>query len=204
MSGLSALLAVGAVLATAPPPNVFDDGHFAFAFSYDPAWIASISPAGETVTFSLSEGEVYVSAGRDPNPHRLKSRQELAERAEEEIQTWKNRLDFTKIERKESTLNGLAATEVTGTAKLFDNEQPYKLDLYVLEREGRLYVVKYSGLYDASLPYWDGFERMVKTFRFRDPANAPRSTPVPTPYVPLPTPGQPGNRPDSSWSDKGD
>src|SRR5579859_2974529 len=124
---LLALAAAGSLLAVAPSANVFDDGHFAFAFAYDPSWIADISAAGETITFSLSEGEVYVSAGRDPNPHRLKTRQELAD---EHIQTWKNRgVEFTRIDRKDADLNGFPATLVSGTGKLYDNEQPYKLEL---------------------------------------------------------------------------
>src|SRR3954466_14973996 len=87
-------------LAATPGPQAFDDARFSFAFQFDPGWIPVVQPEGETVTFSLSEGEVYVSAGRDPNPHHLKTRAELAD---EHIQTWKNRLVFAKIDRKDST-----------------------------------------------------------------------------------------------------
>ena len=190
------------LLGAAPGPQAFDDSHYKFAFQFDPGWIPVFQPEGETVTFSLSEGEVYVSAGRDPNPHHLKTRDELAD---EQIQTWKNRLDFSKIERKDTTLGSLTATEVTGVAKLYDDDQPYRLEIYDIEKDGHLYTLKFSGLYDPQAPYWDGFQRMVKTFRFRDPALAPKNTPAPTPWVPVATPTASGHLgPDSSWSDKGD
>lgn len=146
-------------------PTAFEEPRFSFAFSYDANWIPAVQVEGESVSFTLSEGEVHVSAQRDPNPKHHKTRAALAD---DHIATWRNRLDFSELERKDVTLGTLPATLVTGTAKLFDAPEPYKLQLYVLERDGKLYVLKYSGLYDPSTPYWDGFNRMVKTFRFKD------------------------------------
>src|SRR4051812_27597396 len=124
-------IAAGVLLGAAPGPQSFDDSHYPFAFQIDPGWIPDFQPANETVTFSLSEGEIYVSAGRDPNAHHLKTRAELAD---ELIQTWKDRgIDFSKIDKKDATVAGLAATEISGTGRLYDNEQPYRLEIYVVE-----------------------------------------------------------------------
>ena len=200
---LTLAAAAAVLLGAASGPGNFDDSHYPFAFQFDPGWIPVFTPETETVTFSLAEGEIYVSAGRDPNPHHLKTRAELAD---EQIQTWKNRsIDFTKLERKDVTLGTFAATEVTGVGKLYDDEQPFKLDIYEIEKDGHLYTLKFSGPYDPQEPYWEGFQRLVKSFRFRDPALAPKNTPAPTPWVPAATPTPPSHLgPDSSWSDKGD
>ncbi len=165
--------------------RTFDQARFSFQFEYEPSWIPSVQADGESVTFTLSEGEVHVSAQRDPNPRRAKTRAALAD---EYIATWRNRLDFSTLDKKDATLGGLPATLVTGTAKLFDAPMPYKLALYVVEKDGRLYTVKYSGLYDPSLPYWSGFERLTRTFKFRDlPPRTAAATPAPT-GTPAPVP----------------
>lgn len=171
------------VLSHAQGPKAFDQARFSFTFDYEGSWIPSVQAEGESITFTLSEGEVHVSAQRDPNPRRVKTRTALAD---EHIATWKNRLDFSSLEKKDTTLGSMPATLVSGTAKLYDAPMPYRLALYVVEKDGRLYTLKYSGLYDPNLGYWSGFERMVKTFKFRSAAPrtaaatpAPVATPAP-------------------------
>lgn len=169
------LIAV-AILAAAPAfaaDRAFDESKFSFAFSYDPSWIPAVQAEGESVTFTLSEGEVHVAVQRDPNPRHHKTRAALAE---DLVRTWKGRLAFDKLEPVETRLGGVPATLVQGTGRLFDEKTPYRLALYVIERDGKLYVVKYSGLFDPSRGYWDGFQRLVKSFKFRDAAPRPVGT----------------------------
>ncbi len=144
----------------------FENERFSFRFDYDAAWIPSIKEEGESVTCSLSAGEVLVSVQRDPNPKHLKTRAELAD---DHVQTWKNRLglEFKSLTREETTLGGAPATVIKGTAKLYDAEEPYRLQLYLLEKNGLFYAIKYSGLHEPDRPYWSGFERLVKSFEFR-------------------------------------
>jgi hypothetical protein len=162
-----ATFAAGAAPAASGAAQPFENAKFSFAFGYDAGWIPSVQTEGESVTFALSEGEVHIAAQRDPNPKHVKTRQDLADDA---IASWKKRegLVFSVLERKESTLGNLPATRIEGTAKEYDEEYPYKLEQYVVEKDGRLYVVKYSGLYDPSQPYWEGFQRLVRSFKFRD------------------------------------
>ena len=183
-SALLALLAAVPVVAwgadPAPAVTSFGDPKFSFAFEYDSAWIPSVQADGESITFALSEGEVFISAARDANTRHFKTR---AEFADDQIANWKRRdgLVFSKLDRTETTLGSLPATRIQGQAKEYDEEFPFKLEQYVVERDGRLYVLKFSGLYDPSLPYWDGFQRMVKTFKFRDPNATAAATPFRTP-----------------------
>lgn len=184
---LLALLAAAPAAALAAGPasqtsgaTSFEDAKFSFAFSYDSSWIPSVQAEGESITFALSEGEVFISASRDPNTRHLKTRDAYAD---DQINSWKRRegLVFSKLERKETTLGNLPATKIEGTAKEYDEDYPFKLEQYVVERNGRLYVVKFSGLYDPSLPYWDGFQRMVRSFRFRDAGTTASAAPTATP-----------------------
>jgi hypothetical protein len=193
------LVAGSALAASAPTSTAFDDAKFTFKFEYEPSWIPSIQPEGESITFALSEGEVFISASRDPNPKHLKTRADLAD---DQIASWKRRegLVFSKLERVESTLGGVAATRIEGTAREFDEEIPYRLEQYIVEREGHLYVVKYSGLYDSSLPYWDDFQKLLRSFRFRNGppvANLPPPSSFrPPPATPRQTSGSSGAEPD--------
>lgn len=192
----------GAVLVLSAPAfasdKAFDETKFSFAFSYDPTWIPAVQAEGESVTFTLSEGEVHVAVQRDPNPRQHKTRAALAG---DLIRTWKGRLAFDKLEPVETKLGGVPATLVQGTGRLFDEKTPYRLALYVIERDGKLYVVKYSGLFDPSRGFWDGFTRLTRSFRFREPGAVPAPIPTtakaPVPAMPtankqaaaVPTPG---------------
>ena len=182
---LAALLCAAAPVA-GPKESAFENPKFSFGFTFDPAWIPSVQPDGESITFALSEGEVFISAQRDPNPKHLKTRQDFAD---DQIASWKRRegLVFAKLERAETTLGNLPATKIEGTAKEYDEEFPYKLEQYVVQREGRLYVVKYAGLYDPSLLYWDGYQRLVRSFKFRGVEQASAS-PLRTPAKATPRP----------------
>ena len=198
---LTAILVVLSLPAFAAD-KPFDEAKFSFSFSYDGSWIPAVQPDGESITFTLSEGEVHVAVQRDPNPRHHKTRAALAG---DLIRTWKGRLAFDKLEPVETKLGGVPATLVQGTGKLYDDPTPYRLALYVIERDGKLYVVKYSGLYDPSRGYWDGFQRLVQSFRFRDGAPKPigtqqasatplKSTPTPAPAqtaTPAPAPPAP-------------
>ena len=178
MWGAAAIvIAVPAFAADKP----FDEAKFGFAFSYDPTWIPAIQAEGESVTFALSEGEVHVTVQRDPNARHHKSRAALAD---DMVRTWKGRLSFDKLEPVETKLGGLPATLVQGTGKLFDDPTPYRLALYVVEKDSKLYTVKFSGLYDPSRGYWDGFSRLLQSFHFREAA----ATPLPTAKAQAPTP----------------
>ena len=193
---LCALIGAPAIAAAAGAPALptatpFENPKFSFHFEYDPQWIPSVQIDGESITFALSEGEVFISAQRDPNSKHVKTRQALAD---DQINSWKHRegLVFSKLDRVETTLGNLPATKIEGTAKEYDEDFPYKLEQYVVEKDGRLYVVKYSGLYDPSLPYWDGFQKMVRSFKFRGAGDAsanasPIRTPAPV-VVPKATP----------------
>jgi hypothetical protein len=125
--------------------KTFEEPKFGFTFAYDPTWIPAVQTEGESVTFTLSEGEVHVAVQRDPNARHHKSRAALAE---DLIRTWKGRLSFDKLEPVETKLGGLPATLVQGNGKLFDDPTPYRLSLYVVERDSKLYTVKFSGLFD--------------------------------------------------------
>lgn len=194
---MRALLAIAALVATAVPgvagaaDKAFDEGKFSFVFAHEPTWIPAVQAEGESVTFTLSEGEVHVAVQRDPNPRRHKTRDALAE---DLLRTWKSRLPFDDLAKKETMLGSVPATLVSGTGRLYDAPVPYRLALFVVEKDSKLYVVKYSGLHDATLPYWDAFSRLVKSFRFREtgsiaarplststPAAAPTATPAETP-----------------------
>lgn len=172
------VIAVPAFAADKP----FDEAKFGFAFSYDPTWIPAVQAEGESVTFALSEGEVHVTVQRDPNARHHKSRAALAE---DMVRTWKGRLSFDKLEPVETKLGGLPATLVQGTGKLYDDPTPYRLALYVVEKDSKLYTVKFSGLYDPNRGYWDGFSRLLQSFRFREPAPAP--TPTAKAQAPVPS-----------------
>ena len=163
--------------------KAFDESKFSFSFSYDPSWIPAVQAEGESVTFTLSEGEVHVAVQRDPNPRHHKTRGALAD---DLIRTWKGRLAFENLEPVETKLGGVPATLVQGTGRLFDEKTPYRLALYVIERDGKLYVVKYSGLFDPSRGYWDGFTRLLQSFRFRDASPSPIPTTAKAP-APVPT-----------------
>ena len=168
-------VAVPGVSRAADKP--FDETKFSFVFAYEPTWIPAMQAEGESVTFTLSEGEVHVAVQRDPNPRRHKTRDALAD---DLLKTWKSRLPFDDLSKKETMLGNVPATLVSGTGKLYDAPVPYRLALYVVEKDSKLYVVKYSGLHDATLPYWDAFNRLVKSFRFRDGgpiAQRPLATP---------------------------
>lgn len=177
------------LVARAQATKAFEHPRFNFGFSYDARWIPAVQAEGESVTFTLSEGEVHVSVQRDPNTRHHKSREALAD---EHIQVWKNRLDFRELERDDTSLGGMPATRVRGSARLYDAPTPYRLELYVLERNGKLYVLKYSGLFDPSLPYWDGYQKMLKSFRFKEATpraatmTTPRATPAPDRTAPEP------------------
>src|SRR5262245_34879679 len=132
-----AVPALGAAPKPTPTPEntPFDNPKFSFAFSYDSNWIPSVQAEGESITFALSEGEVFISAQRDPNLRHLKTRVALAD---EQIASWKRRegLVFSKLDRTETTLGGsIAATKIEGTAKEYDEDFPYKLETYVVERD---------------------------------------------------------------------
>lgn len=164
--------------------KAFDEPKFGFTFAYDPTWIPAVQTEGESVTFTLSEGEVHVAVQRDPNARHHKSRAALAE---DLVRTWKGRLSFDKLDPVETKLGGLPATLVQGNGKLFDDPTPYRLSLYVVERDSKLYTVKFSGLYDPGRGFWDGFNRLLQSFRFRESAPAPAPTVKAQAVVPTPT-----------------
>lgn len=173
-----ATLAAASAFAADKP---FDEAKFGFSFAYDPTWIPAVQAEGESVTFALSEGEVHVTVQRDPNARHHKSRAALAE---DMVRTWRGRLSFDKLEPVETKLGGLPATLVQGTGKLYDDPTPYRLALYVVEKDSKLYTVKFSGLYDPSRGYWDGFSRLLQSFKFREAA----ATPLPTAKAQAPSP----------------
>lgn len=197
-STFSRWILLGAVLSSAPAyaaDKAFDEPKFGFTFSYDPAWIPAVQAEGESVTFTLSEGEVHVAVQRDPNARHHKSRAALAE---DLVRTWKGRLAFDELEPVETKLGSVPATLVQGNGKLFDDPTPYRLSLYVVEQDSKLYTVKFSGLYDPKRGYWDGFSRLLRSFRFRESALAPVPTvkaraaaPTPSPEAPEATPLEP-------------
>ena len=183
---LSLRLAALALAISAPAfaaDKSFDEAKFGFTFSYDPTWIPAVQTEGESVTFTLSEGEVHVAVQRDPNARHHKSRAALAE---DLTRTWKGRLSFDKLEPVETKLGGLPATLVQGNGKLFDDPTPYRLSLYVVERDSKLYTVKFSGLYEPNRGYWEGFTRLLQSLRFRE--SAPPAAPTVKAQVVVPTP----------------
>ena len=184
-------IVLGAVLFSAPAfaaDKAFDEPKFGFTFSYDPTWIPAMQAEGESVTFTLSEGEVHVAVQRDPNARHHKSRAALGE---DLVRTWKGRLAFDELEPVETKLGGVPATLVQGNGKLFDDPTPYRLSLYVVEQDSKLYTVKFSGLYEPKRGYWDGFSRLLRSFRFRESAPAPAPTVKARAAAPTPTPEAP-------------
>ena len=181
---LVALAAAAVPLPGFAADKAFDEGKFGFTFAYDPSWIPAVQAEGESVTFTLSEGEVHVAVQRDPNARHHKTRAALAE---DLVRTWKGRLSFDELEPVETRIGGLPATLVEGKGKLFDGPTPYRLALYVVEKDSKLYTVKFSGLYEPERGYWTAFQRLVKSFRFREePPAAPRPAPTLKAKAPAP------------------
>ena len=55
---------------------------------------------------------------------------------------------------------------VSGKGRLFDHKAPYRVAIYVAERDGRFYLVKFTGLDKTKGADFKDFEKLVSSLKF--------------------------------------
>ena len=142
----------------------FDHPRFSFEFTYDASWIPRINTDGESVTFAREAGEILISIERARNPQRHETADAFAQALKKGL---KERIVFDKLTTRAARLGGSPAVLVAGTGKLFE-DSPYRAAVYVCERDGRFYVVKFTGLYERTGKDFPLFEALVRSIRFKE------------------------------------